>query len=288
MPPAASSSLEPAPAAVVADVARALGAVPRLRGSGPDRAYWYGPAGTSCTWPQTMLAGPGSSWSGDGCGGPPSTGSASPPRWPGRRMGAGWPRRSSRAILRWGLVSSRPRSRSPGGSSPFLSPPAGVLDGGPTRIGPRRGRLRRAARLAASGVDVREFARVRRLALALPAERLAHGDFHPGNLLFDQATGAVLLTDFEFLGPAPAGSDLLQLWATLERNDDRALVLDALLAGTPPDQRRRVGLLHRWVALRTLAERLTARPAEREPDQINESRRLVVEARRHAASWDAI
>jgi len=107
-------------------------------------------------------------------------------------------------------------------------------------------------------------------------------------LLFDQATGAVLLTDFEFLGPAPAGSDLLQLWATLERNDDRALVLDALLAGTPPDQRRRVGLLHRWVALRTLAERLTARPAEREPDQINESRRLVVEARRHAASWDAI
>jgi aminoglycoside phosphotransferase len=164
-------------------------------------------------------------------------------------------------------------------------PPPEILAGTPSRRAPARGRLRRAARLAAGGIDPREFSRVRALALSLPADRLAHGDYQIGNVLHDREAGAVHLTDFEFLGPAPAGTDVLLLWQTLDRDADRDEALESLLEGTGPQERERLAILHRWIALRTLAEALVLPPGEPEREGIGECRRLVRLAREHAASW---
>jgi len=165
------------------------------------------------------------------------------------------------------------------------SPPPDVLEGSYGRRAPRRGRLRRVARLLAGGVNVREFAGLRRAAASLAADTVTHGDFHPNNVLYDEAAGAVTLTDFEMLGLAPAGSDLLLLWVTLDRDEDRELILDELLRDAGAEERRRLSIVHRWIAIRTLAERVALPRSERDREGIEEARRLLALARENARVW---
>ena len=143
------------------------------------------------------------------------------------------------------------------------------------------------ANLAAAGIRPLEFLRTRRAARALPADTLAHGDFQVGNLLYDRGAGIVRLTDFEYLGPAPWGTDLLHPWSTLEEAEDRARVLDAVLEGSGPEERARLGSLHRWLALRTLAEQLSGPRANRDPGSVERARRRAREAGEHAEAWIA-
>ena len=142
----------------------------------------------------------------------------------------------------------------------------------------------RVARLAASGIDVRAFARARRQARRLPADELAHGDYHPGNVLFDRRSGRVFVMDMELLGLAPMGTDLLTLWCGLESADDREAVLVAILAGTTRADRER---LHHWLALRWLAD-VTLLPRRGESERralLQHSLARVDEAHANAAAW---
>ena len=82
---------------------------------------------------------------------------------------------------------------------------------------------------------------------------MAHGDYHLGNLL-RRDDGGLVVVDWEFLAPAPRGTDVLRLWSTLPGADARAAVLAAALDGLGPDERHRLGVLGRWLALRALAE----------------------------------
>jgi hypothetical protein len=124
----------------------------------------------------------------------------------------------------------------------------------------------RAVRLARARVPLRAFVAARAQAAGLPADAVAHGDYHLGNLLLDDA-GQLLLVDWEFLGPAPHGTDLMRLWSTLAERDARDHVLERALAGTPAARRPQLAVLGRWLALRGLAEAAQEPdPADRVPD----------------------
>ncbi len=161
--------------------------------------------------------------------------------------------------------------------------PEGMLSGRRVRRAPRWSLPVRLARMAASPIDVREFAAARRNALALPADALAHGDFHPGNVLFDAGSGTVNVTDWENLGMAPPGTDQLALWCGLETEDDREMVMDHLLTGTSLDEREGLLALRHWLALRTSADIALTAGRFREPghramlaaalDRVREARR---------------
>src|SRR6266511_3354660 len=161
--------------------------------------------------------------------------------------------------------------------------PRGLLAGERIRRAPRWSLPVRLARMAASPIDVREFAAARRRALALPADTLAHGDYHPGNVLFDAGSGTVNVTDWENLGMAPPGTDQLALWCGLETEDDREMVMDHLLTGTSLDEREGLLALRHWLALRTSADIALTAGRFREPghramlaaalDRVREARR---------------
>ncbi len=165
------------------------------------------------------------------------------------------------------------------------APPAALLRGSTSRRASRRTLPVRLARMVRWGVDLREFAAVRREALRLPPDTMSHRDFTVGNVLFDAARGRVHVMDLEFMGLAPRGMDPLTLWCGLDAREDREAVVDALLSGADGRERDRLGVLHRWLALRSFADRAVAPPWLREPDRIGESARLVAEARRNAAEW---
>jgi Phosphotransferase enzyme family len=121
---------------------------------------------------------------------------------------------------------------------------------------PARGRLRRIARQVRSGLPLREFARVRRIAAELPRPTVAHGDYHPGNLLFDERAGRLAVIDWTHAGPAPRHTDLVRLWGQLPSDDDSAALIEAVLRTTPRAGRPDLGALWHWLALRQLAEHL--------------------------------
>lgn len=165
------------------------------------------------------------------------------------------------------------------------APPARLLQGSTSRRPARRTLPVRLARMLRWGVDLREFSAVRRGALRLPSDTTSHRDFTVGNVLFDAANGRVHVMDLEFMGLAPRGMDALTLWCGLDVREDRDAVVDALLTGAGRRERARLALLHRWLALRTLADRAIAPHWLREPHRIRESARLVDEARRNAIDW---
>jgi hypothetical protein len=142
-----------------------------------------------------------------------------------------------------------------------------------------RGRLRRAARLAAGGMRLVEFARARRIGAHLPADSTAHGDFHPGNLLFDPERCELAVVDWTHLDAAPRHTDLVRLWGQLPDDADSAAVAEAVLARTSRRERASVGALWHWLALRQLAEHLVDPAASDNPDQLGLVRRRLDEAR---------
>jgi hypothetical protein len=162
-------------------------------------------------------------------------------------------------------------------------PAPGVLGGVATRRAARWSLPLRALRMAASPIDVKEFAAAKRRAAAIPDDGLAHGDFHPGNVLFDEPAGTVWITDWEMLDHAPRGTDALTLWCGLERGDDRDLVTDALAAGTSKGERDRLAVLRHWLAIRTLADVALTPRRDRDPNHdgmVAEAAARVSEARR--------
>jgi hypothetical protein len=142
----------------------------------------------------------------------------------------------------------------------------------------------RGGRLLRSPVGWREFHSLRRAMAKLPHDRLAHGAFHPRNILFDRARGTVAVVDWEFLSYRPAQYDLCLLWPRLVASSDRAHVLEAVLADAT--DARTLGVVHRWLALRHLADLVTRLPRERwDSARIEGARERLVEARRNAADW---
>lgn len=118
-------------------------------------------------------------------------------------------------------------------------------------------RLLRGAR---RGVPWPEFRALRAEAARLPADVLAHGDFQDDNLLWDRGSGQLRVVDWEYLGLHPAGTDLLNLWVQMPEEEVRPAVLEAVLQSAT--DRRAVGVLAHWLALRHLAEVATGHPGD--------------------------
>jgi Phosphotransferase enzyme family len=144
---------------------------------------------------------------------------------------------------------------------------------------PARGRLRRIARQVRSGLPLREFARVRRIAAELPRPTVAHGDYHPGNLLFDERAGRLAVIDWTHAGPAPRHTDLVRLWGQLPSDDDSAALIEAVLRTTPRAGRPDLGALWHWLALRQLAEHLDDPTGSDDPDYPAQLARRLAAAR---------
>jgi hypothetical protein len=152
-------------------------------------------------------------------------------------------------------------------------PPAAV---GSSWRAPRRTLLLRGVRALAAHVPVRTFLAARAAAAQLPVDGVAHGDFHLGNVLVDG--GRPVVVDWEFLGAAPRGTDLLRLWATLPDREQRAVVVRHLLATTPAERRPDLAVLVRWTALRGLAEQADGRRPFRGRAGLDRARAVVGEA----------
>jgi hypothetical protein len=144
----------------------------------------------------------------------------------------------------------------------------------------------RLGRILRSPLDPREFRAARTAAAQLPRDTLAHGDFIPHNILFDGGAGTVHVIDWEFLNYLPAQSDLLLLWPRLPEEEDRHFVLEEALRRSR--DRRALGVLHHWLAMRRLADLVTKVPhRDWHRDRIAEARQRLAEARANAAAWGA-
>lgn len=142
----------------------------------------------------------------------------------------------------------------------------------------------RLARLVRSPLDWREFWSLRRAVARLPHDRLSHGAYHPRNLLFDRAAGAVAVVDWEYLAYRPAQHDLCLLWARLPSAPDRAHVLEAALADTADVAA--LGVVHRWAAVRQVADLVTKLPPGRwDHAHLQAACERAEEARANAAGW---
>lgn len=170
--------------------------------------------------------------------------------------------------------------------SAAVSPPPHVYRRHPAHGGSRWMRVLRVGRLLHSPVPQLEFKRLRRAFGGLRRDRLAHGNFRPRNILFDRARGMVTVVDWEFLTYQPAHYDLCFLWPRLTSPVDRDHVLEAAFADT--SNRAALGVVHRWLAMRYLADLVTRAPRWRwDVDRIAEATQRVAEARANAASWGA-
>lgn len=165
-------------------------------------------------------------------------------------------------------------------------PPAELLTPPGHWRAPRRSLVVRSLRMALSPLAIREFRELQRAALALPEDTPCHGDFHTRNVLYDATSRTACLVDWERFGYAARGTDLFTLWPTLLDADARAGVLEAALAGSNPAERARLGVLHRWLALRNLAIIVTEdRLRDRDRDRARAAADRVAEARRNVESW---
>lgn len=157
-----------------------------------------------------------------------------------------------------------------------------VLEPVRTWRAPRRTAVPRAARLVRARMPMRAFLSARAAAAALPDDAVAHGDFHLGNLL--ELDGRLVVVDWEYLAPAPVGTDALRLWATLEdpqrREEVRVLLHDAV----PPSAHGGLEVLARWLALRSLAE-AASEPVPAEREAALRRARSVYEATLSADAW---
>jgi Phosphotransferase enzyme family len=165
-------------------------------------------------------------------------------------------------------------------------PPPSVRGPLPSHGGGRWAGMVRLGRILRSPLSPTEFRRARAAAAALPQQALAHGDFVLHNILFDGSRGSVTVIDWEFLRYAPAHYDLLLLWPRLAAEEDRAVVMEAVLSTT--QDRRSVGVLHHWLSIRLLADLVTKTPPRAwAEDRVDEAVRRVAEARTNAAAWGA-
>lgn len=95
--------------------------------------------------------------------------------------------------------------------------------------------------------------------------RPAHGDLQPGNLLW--ADDGLWVIDWELARVAPAGTDLITLWAVLDDEGDRERLWRGTVALLGPEHERTLRRRRRAAAVR-LAEGLLAAedPIDRDPE----------------------
>jgi hypothetical protein len=117
--------------------------------------------------------------------------------------------------------------------------------------------LRTRARILRSPLPLRDLRSARRT-LADPGLPLvtSHGDFHHGNVLVKD--GVAWVVDWELSGQRPAGYDLMQFWATLERAEDRDRLFQAAVSSIGPDRRPKLLRLRHALVVRTIAGKFTA------------------------------
>jgi len=126
----------------------------------------------------------------------------------------------------------------------------------PARTG-RGGSVRTRARLLRSPLPLRDLRSARRT-LADPGlpPVTSHGDFHRGNVLVQD--GAAWVVDWELSGERPAGYDLMQFWATLERAEDRERLFEAAAAAVGATRRPALLRLRHALVVRTIAGKFAA------------------------------
>lgn len=137
-----------------------------------------------------------------------------------------------------------------------VPPPAG----GRTWRASRRNKPIRAYRALLSPLRVGEARAVRNAALALPSDGWAHGDYRTYNVLYDSDAQQVHLVDWEYVGRAWRGSDLLSLWAGTDKPEVADVLLESVLADRSPAETADVGLMLMWSCVRVLAEQVTGGP----------------------------
>lgn len=153
------------------------------------------------------------------------------------------------------------------------SPPVAVSEW----KGSRRDLPQRLARAMIGRLPLTEFRRARAEAAELPHDTWVHGDFSNANVLWSPA--GVRIIDWEFVGRGPLGTDPIRLWSTLNRREDRDLLIDTLVARAPADRRANLGVLIHWLALRQLAENLAAPRKHQNPGNIALAHTTLREAR---------
>jgi|CXWK01.1.fsa_nt_gi D-aspartate ligase len=151
----------------------------------------------------------------------------------------------------------------------------------PVAVSEWKGRSRdlpqRLARAVIGRLPLAEFRRARAATAELPTDTWVHGDFSNANVLWSPA--GVRIIDWEFVGRGPLGTDPIRLWSTLNRREDRDLLIDTLVAQIPADRRANLGVLIHWLALRQLAENLAAPRKHQNPGNIALAHATLREAR---------
>jgi hypothetical protein len=136
--------------------------------------------------------------------------------------------------------------------------PEGRRRGGPVAA------IRRAALLGRSALESRDLLASRRILARPGLESVTiHGDFHVGNILLSR--GVAWVVDWELCGRGPAGLDLMQCWATLDRAEDRERLFEAALRQVGERRRPELLRLRYAVLVRTIAAKVAA-PAEFDRD----------------------
>lgn len=157
--------------------------------------------------------------------------------------------------------------RAAGVISELALPPAppGSPEGVSARIA-RRVRLLRFPGL------VPELRRARRILRAIDLPTVtSHGDFHPGNMMIHDSS--LYVFDWEMVGQRPAGYDLLQLWCSLPRAEDRAVMFEGALELAGSEHRAALARLRYALAVETAAIKMsTALPVSRD---LAGARRLI-------------
>ncbi len=127
----------------------------------------------------------------------------------------------------------------------------------PIRTMGGRASLRTRGRILRSPLPLRDLRSARRTVAdpGLPSVT-SHGDFHRGNVLVRD--GVAWVVDWELSGERPAGYDLMQFWATLERAEDRDRLFQAALSSVGPDLRPELLRLRHALVVRTIAGKFAA------------------------------
>ena len=117
--------------------------------------------------------------------------------------------------------------------------------------------MKRRMKLLGSGLKIRDLVTAKRI-LAEPnlPEVTGHGDFHIGNVFYEQ--GALWVVDWEMAGKRSAGYDLMQFWASVERGEDRDLLFEATVEMIGEEHRRDLSRLRYALLVRTIANKLGA------------------------------
>ena len=152
----------------------------------------------------------------------------------------------------------------------------------PTGAGRRMAKARTRARMLRSTLRLRDLRAARRTLAdpGLPAIT-SHGDFHQGNVLVNE--GAAWVVDWELSGLRPAGYDLMQFWATLERPEDRERLFEAAVATVGRARRPALLALRHALVVRTIAGKVAGPKAfDRDPAGAHDLLELLPELRAEA------